>query len=140
MSQQPLFNAASFVVFDSSSALVNQSFPYSRVAVLASLDRTIMHISMAVKTGYSDYSRLARVTLNGVQVGIIAPRPFVGASMEMEMVTIIVPSNKIPVPFDPITHLAVAVLQVVTTNADPDNWLLVGPIVCSFQVQGATFP
>jgi len=134
---QPLFNAASYVVFDPSYAFVNQSFPYSRIAVLGFLNPTSLIISMEVATGYTDLAKQANVILNGVSIGRIEPHPFGIPSFNSAVVTFIVPASKIPPPFDPITRSAIAVLGIVPTNADPDNWLSVGAVVCQYPAQGA---
>jgi hypothetical protein len=135
---QPLSNAANFVVFNSEGALVNDSFRFSRVRVLAFVDaRENLVISMAVATGYSDLSRTARVLLNGVLIGVVDPYPLGNPSFALHTMTIVVPANKIPPPFETIMNQTVAVLEIVTTNSDPDNWLLVDSVVCHFHVQGA---
>jgi hypothetical protein len=141
--QQPLFGAADFFVFEPLSAqFVSASVPFSRVNVLLGIIGPDMLITMSVKTGYSDNLRAARVLLNGKQIGSVDPRPWVNHYLiDMETITFVVPPSARPPELDPIGHLAVATLQVIPTNADPDNWLFVGSVVCHYHKQGTTmFP
>jgi hypothetical protein len=133
----PLSTAANYVVFNSEGTLVNDSFPFSRVRVLAYLDpREDLIISMAVATGYSDVFSAAQVLLNGVSIGFVEPYPLGNPAFAFHTTTIVVPSNKIPPPFETVLHQTIAVLEVVPSSAD--NYLLVDSVVCHFHVQGAT--
>jgi hypothetical protein len=139
--QQALLGAADFAVFERSSAqLVSTSFPFSRVQLVIGISGPDMLITMAVKTGYSDNAKAAKVMLNGKEVGRVDPRPWTNHFViDMETVTFVVPQSAVPTG-DAILHLALLTLQIVPTNSDPDNFLLVGPVVCHYHKIGATLP
>jgi hypothetical protein len=139
--QTPLATGADFVVFEPGVQFVSTSFPFSRIRFVR-ISGSDMVITMGVKTGYSDLLKQASVLVNGKNVGVVDPRPWTNHDLiDMESVTFIVPQAAMPAALDTIAHVGVVTIQIVPVNsADPDNFLLVGPVVCQLHVMAPTLP
>jgi hypothetical protein len=130
-----------YAVVDSVGSLVNRSFPYSKpfIAISSITSTALAYLILTVRTGYSDLTESAAVSINGTKIGVIEPHPWTNA-FNYDTIILTFPHTALrPSPIPPplgfqIAFPMIQTLQIVPQGDlnDPNNYLLVLDVICHY--------
>ena len=119
-------------IIHNGSALVSNSFPFTKFFFLRSQDRGRPSLLIIeVTTAYTASSQTARVLLNGTQVGSISPHPWTNHGLILfDPVSIVIPGSS----FSPSWFGSFNRLQIVPSGTIPTatDYLLVANVWLHF--------
>jgi hypothetical protein len=130
---------AYYTIVDTTARLVSPSFPYTKAFPTFFREPAEQaYLEMWVKTGYSQGSQSALVRINGTEVGKIWPRPWTNHNyVDAEAVAFIFGGGLLRsgfnFPWIPPLFGEQNRLEIVPQGSAPDNYVLVGDIICYFK-------
>jgi hypothetical protein len=135
------FMSYNYVVVDSVGSLINRSFQYSKsfIAISSIKSTALAYLLLTVRTGYSDLSENAVVSINGTKIGNIEPHPWTNA-FNFDTITLTFPHTVlIPSPLSfPLPFPLIQTLRIVPQGDlnDANNYLLVMQVICHYIQEG----
>jgi hypothetical protein len=124
--------SADYVVIDSTGALVSQSFPYSKLfatsnAFFFAPPPGLAYLILTFRTGYTDPTDAAVVTINGTIIAEIYPSPFTSNIYDVETAFFVFDNALLQSP--------IQILQIIPQGNlnDLNNYVIVGDVICHYR-------